>query len=396
MNKLIKSDSEYRTALGEIEVLIDKDPDVGTPDADRLELLAVLVQNYESARFGTSIPDPIDAIQFRMEQQSLSRSDLVPYIGSRSKVSEILGRKRPLTLSMIRALHSALGIPAEVLLQHRNPPTLETGSIEWERFPVREMLARGWIAKAGIGARDATEDLLRPFVSVMGSGNVFAAVYRRTQTIRSARSMDPYALLAWTARIRILAAENPPPKEYKPEAISLEFMRHLVRLSTDQRGPLLAREHLREQGILLIIERHLPRTYLDGAAIMSSLGTPVIGMTLRHDRIDNFWFCLMHELAHVRLHIGTDVSQFYDDLDLKHTDDPRETEADQLAQEALIPSQIWKRSPASRLRSRDAVLDLANQLGVHPAIVAGRIRLKYKAYRVLSQLVGHGQVRRLF
>jgi len=123
--KVIKSKSEYETALAAIEDLIDRDPDVGTLEADQLELLTLLVQDYESKTFQRALPDPVDAIQFRMEQENLTQRDLVPYIGSRSKVSEVLSRKRPLTLSMIRALHSNLGIPAKVLLEERDLSDLE-------------------------------------------------------------------------------------------------------------------------------------------------------------------------------------------------------------------------------------------------------------------------------
>ncbi|MDZ7361500.1 MAG: transcriptional regulator [candidate division KSB1 bacterium] len=117
MVKIIRSESGYKAALAAIEKLIDLDPDVGTPEADRLELLTLLVQDYESKTIKKALPDPIEAIKFRMEQQNLTPRDLEPFIGSRSKVSEVLSRKRPLMLSMIRALHSGLGIPAKVLLQ---------------------------------------------------------------------------------------------------------------------------------------------------------------------------------------------------------------------------------------------------------------------------------------
>jgi HTH-type transcriptional regulator/antitoxin HigA len=173
-------------------------------------------------------------------------------------------------------------------------------------------------------------------------------------------------------------------------------MRDVARLSWSDSGPLLAREFLKKHGISLVIEPHLPHTHLDGAAIMVLAKKPIIGLSLRYDRIDNFWFCLMHELAHVSLHYGQGITQFYDDLDIKHSDDPREREADDLAGEALIPKAEWKNSPASVLPSPEAVQDLADQLRIHPAIVAGHIRHEKKSYQILNQLVGHGQVRRLF
>src|SRR5438067_702790 len=118
--RVIKTAEEYEGALAVIESLLDLDHAPGTPDADRLELLTLLVQDYESRLSPQTLPDPIEAIRFRMEQQELKQNDLVPYMGSRSKVSEVLSRKRPLTLPMIRRLHEGLGIPARVLLQDRS------------------------------------------------------------------------------------------------------------------------------------------------------------------------------------------------------------------------------------------------------------------------------------
>ncbi len=119
--KVIRAESDYRAAMGTIDRLLDRNPEAGTADAEELEVLTVLVEEYERRTTDIGLPDPISAIEFRMEQQGLRQKDLVPYLGSRSKVSEVLSGKRTLTLNMIRALHSGLGIPAEVLLQGRYP-----------------------------------------------------------------------------------------------------------------------------------------------------------------------------------------------------------------------------------------------------------------------------------
>jgi len=189
---------------------------------------------------------------------------------------------------------------------------------------------------------------------------------------------------------------DPPPVEYEPGTVDLEFMRELSRQSWSESGPLLAREFLHKNGIPLIIEPHLPRTHLDGAAILIKLERPMIGLSLRYDRIDNFWFCLMHELAHISLHFDKGINHFYDDLDVEALDDPREQEADQMAGEALIPQVEWEKSAAKKLRSTEAAQSLAKQLGIHPAIVAGRMRHEFKSYRSLNQIVGHRQVRKHF
>ncbi len=113
--KPIKTEADYHVALKEIERIFDAVP--GTREGDRLEILTTLVEAYEEKHFHISLPDPIEAILYYMETRGLTRRDLEQYLGSRARVSEILNRKRPLTMEMIRSLHEGLGIPAEVLIQ---------------------------------------------------------------------------------------------------------------------------------------------------------------------------------------------------------------------------------------------------------------------------------------
>jgi HTH-type transcriptional regulator/antitoxin HigA len=117
--KIIKKEREHKAALARIDQLMDARP--GTPQADELELLAALVEIYEEEAFPIDEPDPVDAIRFRMEQQGLKSRDLVPYMGSRSKVSEVLSRHRGLSLKMIRSLSAGLGIPTDVLVREPKP-----------------------------------------------------------------------------------------------------------------------------------------------------------------------------------------------------------------------------------------------------------------------------------
>lgn len=113
--KPIKNDADYQAALEEIERLFDAAPD--TPEGDRLEVMVTLVEAFEEKHYSLPMPDPIEAILYHMESRGLSRRDLEPYIGSRARVSEVLNRKRSLTMEMIRNLHTGLGITAEVLMQ---------------------------------------------------------------------------------------------------------------------------------------------------------------------------------------------------------------------------------------------------------------------------------------
>lgn len=112
----IHTEQDYKATLKDISTLIDLDPALGTPEGDRLDILATLVQAYEAKHFPIAPPDPIEAIKFRMEQSGLSVKDLEPMIGKSNRVYEVLNHKRPLTLPMIRRLHKGLGIPADVLI----------------------------------------------------------------------------------------------------------------------------------------------------------------------------------------------------------------------------------------------------------------------------------------
>jgi HTH-type transcriptional regulator/antitoxin HigA len=111
----IKNEVDYKAALKEIEIFFDAAPD--TPEGDRLEVLTTLVEAYEERHYSIPAPDPIEAILYHMESRGLTRRDLEPYIGTRARVSEVLNRKRPLTMEMIRNLNKGLGISAEVLIQ---------------------------------------------------------------------------------------------------------------------------------------------------------------------------------------------------------------------------------------------------------------------------------------
>src|SRR6516162_2913299 len=112
--KVIKTEAQYQAALARIERIFDAKP--GTPKGDELELLVLLVETYEDRVYPIDLPDPIAALRFRMEQEGLKPKDLIPYIGSKSKVSEVLSGKRTLSLKMIRKLVAGLHFPAEVAL----------------------------------------------------------------------------------------------------------------------------------------------------------------------------------------------------------------------------------------------------------------------------------------
>jgi HTH-type transcriptional regulator/antitoxin HigA len=176
-------------------------------------------------------------------------------------------------------------------------------------------------------------------------------------------------------------------------------LRKVAKLSWSEEGPKLAREFLAKNGIHLVCLEHLPKTYLDGAALQLSSGAPVVALTLRYDRLGNFWFCLLHELAHIGRHMtGKSTDPFVDDLSLRDVKGARrnvkELEADEWAESGLIPPDVWNTSKVKDNPSPLAVVELAQRLNIHPAIIAGRIRHETRNYRLLSHFVGTGTVRR--
>ncbi len=398
--KPIRTEKDYEAALARIDALMEAEP--GSPEFNDLDVLVDLVEHYESKHEPMAYPNPLAAIEFRMEQDGLSPRDLIPFIGSRAKVSEVLSGKRAITMPMARALHEHLGIPGDVLLRERGAALDEPlADIEWSRFPLKTMAKLGWLPDLPDLAQRA-EELVGDLIERAGGRDVAgAALYRKNDHLRANAKMDPYALKTWCWQVLATANQNRPTADYEPGTVTLDFLKQIARLSWSEDGPRLAKEFLAKHGILLVIVEHLPKTYLDGAALRLGDGRPVIGMTLRYDRIDNFWFCLLHELAHVGRHMdNNDGDAFVDDLTLRNVEgarqDPREAQADEWAEDALMPRAVWETSAVRDHPTPLAVMNLANRLQVHPAIVAGRIRHERQNFRLLSQFVGTGEVRRQF
>jgi HTH-type transcriptional regulator/antitoxin HigA len=399
ISRLIKNDEDYKKALSRIEELMDAQPD--TPEMDELELMTALVEMYEDRHYPICPPDPLEAIKFRMDQLGLTQQDMVPYIGTKSKVSEVLNGKRPLSLTMMRSLNKYLGISAEVLLNEpgaRFPDGMQ--NLEWDKFPVVEMAKRCWVPNVKDPKENAEELMRKLIIQAGGIETVPFALFRQGKSARYNSKMDTYALTAWCIRVLALARENPLKNKYKKGSLKPSTLQEIARLSYFENGPLLAKEYLEKQGIYLIVVPHLPKTYLDGAAILMPDGTPVIGLTLRHDRIDNFWFCLLHELAHVAKHLTESDRIIIDDLDLRRHDaeseDKNEKEADEMTRDGLIPKKVWERNPIKGKVTVAKVYALAEQLKIHPAIIAGRVRYEQNNYKLLSKFVGRKQVRGLF
>ena len=393
--KLIKTPEEHEKVLKRIEELFDAEPD--TPEGDELELLVTLLELYEKEKYPISSPDPISAIKFRMEQQGLKNKDLIPYIGSKSKVSEVLSGKRALSLNMIRKLNEGLGIPAEVLIQETGKPLPDSSIMKHGiNFPFTEMFRRGWFKDFFNGtlneAKEFKEELLIQFIGPFKI-NDFALCYNRKSDNSNAENIDDI-LMAWRIRVMNIAATEKLPV-WNKENLTEEFFSELAKLSYLQEGPKLAKEFLNKTGIHFVIENHLEKSHLDGSSMLMPDGSPLIALTLRHDRLDSFWFTLFHELAHVKQHLSENNTAYFDDM-YNEMSKKIEKEADSYAKEMLIPSQLWKSSGLRITSTASDIKAFASKYRISPSIPAGRLRYENKNYYVFTNLIGNGMVRKLF
>ncbi|MBN1191834.1 MAG: ImmA/IrrE family metallo-endopeptidase [Dehalococcoidales bacterium] len=319
-------------------------------------------------------------------------------------MSEVLSKKRNLTLPMIKALSKGLGIPSDVLLhEYQRLQNKDCPNVEFEKFPVREMMKKGWIKEIPDFKSRSREIILDLIDNAGGIESVKGCLFRQSKSARENEKNDEYALAAWCLKVLSIANEKPSTVQYVEGTLDNRFLREVAKLSYFKNGPALAKEYLEKHGIHLVTLEHLSKTYLDGAVLFPANRNPVIGLTLRYDRMDNFWFCLLHELAHLSIHSkASGVGIIIDDLDLRKYDerkeDDLEKQADSLAQEALIPGEAWDKTvfPAPGTPKLAQIMDLAGVLKIDPAIIAGRIRYETNNYRKFSDLLGHGKVRRLF
>jgi HTH-type transcriptional regulator/antitoxin HigA len=392
----VNSEQAYDEAIERIETLWGAES--GTPEGDELDVLLTLVRVYEKENHPVPPPNPIEAISFVMDQRGMKQADLVPYIGSHSRVSEVLRGKRTLSLSMIRSLHAHLNIPAEILISDRKDFPLDGEGVKWDSFPVTEIVNRGWVS--GLDPKTQAEEIMRKLASHACADSYFTDqkyACMRQGTRRNDKD-DPYSIAAWLLGVLAQAETIETAVKFNPDILDNNFIRKVAYLSVLTDGPLRAKEFLQNKGIKLVIVYHFKRTYLDGATLVNKKGEPIIALTLRYDRLDNFWFTLAHELAHLALgHVHQAEGQcIIDDLDLRNPQDEIEAEADELAMDSLIPSSLWNSHQARNTGRLKDILDLASKADVHKSIVAGRIRHERNNYRILWPHVGKDMVRKLF
>jgi len=351
--KIIKTEKEYEEALARIEALMDAAP--GSAQEEELELISLLVEKFEEEHFPIDPPDPVEAILFRMDQEGLTAKDMIPYLGSQSKVSEVLNRKRPLSLAMIRALNQGLGIPAEVLLQPAARPE-NSAAIELDQ------------------AASATAFI-----------NCFAL----------ANQLQRGELKMWQSQAVQMALKQPGPP-FDRSRLDETFWRDLIGLSRFTKGPQMAGELLNRKGIHLVVHKLNIKTELDGACFFTAQNRPVIGLTLYHNRLEDFWLMLLHQLVHLYLHQDKEPAQFFDSLEcaLDKAAPAQEREVNQFLKDILVPPAAWQTIWQDYQKdASEVVLEKAAQtLEVGPEIIACRLRLESRTYDKTSSLVAPKKV----
>ena len=329
-----------------------------------------------------------------MSQTSLAHAlDVKPQQIQRYEASAYRGASlaRLIKVSKILGVHTEGLFGSERTGQSGVFSWAKTDEIEWRRFPANEMVKRGWFELDRGG--DAVQKVKEYFSRAAGAQ--FATALHRKK-VRGDTSPNEYALLAWQARILERARLAVSRTNMPPFSLDDRWIADLVSLTTRPDGPRKAVELLASHGLPLVTERQLDGTYLDGAAMLDEDGRPVIGLTLRFDRLDNFWFVLFHELGHVFLHLmGGTRYDFFDD-DGTSAMDRLELEADRFALDSLIPEESWNGCLSRFAVTERAVRLDAERLGIDASIIAGRIRRERENYTLLNKLVGQDHVRTHF
>ena len=302
-------------------------------------------------------------------------------------------RYRSISLSGLLRVARALGIRLTADIDQPLPepwlPSYEMSSSELQKV-LKHARENGWLDKADQSDENGISQLKRAVAEHVGE-------YGTPSLLRTGLNVhdlsQDWCLLAWKAQVTRYALRQIQRKKPKYRPLNMSWLGQLVKLSVFDDGPSRAKELLAEQGIILVIEPQIAGMRVDGAAFLID-DHPVIGLTLRLDAVDNFWFTLMHEMGHVILHYRTGLaSGFFDDFEHLEIDEMEE-EANRFAQNMLIPDAVWNKSPARIAKTAEPVERLAKQLGIAPAIIFGRLRMERQNYKIFSDKIGRGGVRK--
>lgn len=372
--------------------------------AERTELSAML-DAYLEAKRGNLEPikaraqsDLGEMLIVARIAKGWSQKDLARQIGLREQAIQRYeaDRYRSISLAGFIRVAKAVGLnPSAEICPSATAPWISVPSLDVSAEQGQKVLKHarehGWLDDTG-SDENALGQLVRYVAEHVGT-------HGKPSLLRTGLTVENYAddwsLLCWKAQVTRRAKLLIETQRIKYRPLEMSWLKELPSLSAQEDGPVLAKDMLLAHGIVLVVERNVPGMKVDGAAFLVD-DIPVIGLTLRRDALDNFWFTLLHEVAHVVLHYRTGLAAgFFDNIETRDVNE-MEAEADQFAGSLLIPQEVWSRSPARIAKTADTIERFAQRLGISPAVVFGRIRMERQNYAIFSDKIGSGQVRKLF
>lgn len=336
---------------------------------------------------------PLALIKARIANR-LTQADLAEKLGLKMQQVQKYEAERYESASLKTLVKVATGLGLKVDADIQLTDMLRE-NLDIQNYPFKQMYKRGWFGSFTGSLNDAmlhAPELMNSFYQSAGLN--FSRHVLTKKTIRTDGKFNEFALDAWYARVVSKSHSQEVTGKFNRSTINEDWLNSLRELSVSDDGPIRAAEYLRSSGIKFIVEQSLEGTYLDGAAILLNDRTAIIAMTLRHDRLDNFWFVLFHEIAHLYLHLDDTLAAIFDDLDI--STDGIEKEADEYALNALISNEIWKKSLIRFNPTEKGILNLASSFKVNPALIAGRLRKEKNSYFIFNNLIGQGEVRKCF
>jgi HTH-type transcriptional regulator / antitoxin HigA len=422
---MITNERQYKSAIAAICSLEDSiarfdilqsiksgvDPVIAKAQITSYELkLSDLIQQvkiFDKKRIGIDANFPFSSISELGEHligcrvaRGWTQRQLADVLGVKEQQIQRYERDRYATISLSRlnTVSEALGIKISGLLeaspQDTDPTSDFSDSLDPSLYPISEMNSRGWLGNS-FNLRQMSlaqkKDALARFFAPFDFKEASMALHKKTIGSRTPQAQA--ALIAWQARILWLASQKK--GDCRPfTKLDPDILRNLVQLSRRNDGPQAAIDYLLNHGVIVICEPHLPKTKLDGAAMTLDGRYAVIGITVRHDRIDNFWFVLLHELGHVMLHWGPLLRQGFIDEEIEKSKNGLEIEANEFARNMIVPDESWNSSFVRYSQSPQILKEFAAKWSIHEALVAGRVRFERNDYKAFSDMVGAGQVRK--
>ena len=251
----------------------------------------------------------------------------------------------------------------------------------FDELPKQELVQRGWMS--------STDDLssMVPLFQEIHSCRE-NALFRKSDTSHIALCVAWKSWVSTTAKMEVASQDI---AEF--QGIDKNYLKEIAKLSIDVSSISSLPDILAKIGIVLVYERTLPQMKLDGVVFKLESGHPVIGISFRFPRLDNFWFTLMHELAHINLHMELLDDPIFDDL-LADSEEVVEVQANRLAKDSFVERHLWRNCKPKYDKSDGAVIKFSKEIGIHPAIVAGMLQKELNEFHMFRKIVDEVNVRK--